>query len=392
MAKGKGRGGMILVVTTIIGVALLSFGLVQLNFDLSFIGFEITGNVTTGVIPEITESVPQLLNAKEFVASANVIEVTRNFALGERFQLTNPTVITDFNIRLATEDPDVTVTGYIWNVDISPPLRLASSTETFNGTNLGTVLSDKAFTFARAVVLQPTANVTCVTAPCDPVPINYVVGIRVDQNLAGSFTYGFNETESSTIPESSSMGVVTPEVLLPETHEAQIDRLVGMDSENQFNEISPRGLLGIDIFHNANFAMEIIDEVEEVIDMSMNGTATPEQELTACIAIFPPPPECVNTDPLTPQECGIAEELVNGVCLCKDEFSQQLVTLELDAVTTSLSSELLTFECLPNPEAITVIPPSLEVPPRVDPIVFLALGGVILVISLLGIGIRAIRK
>lgn len=387
MAKGKGRSGMILAVTTIIGVALLGFGLVQLNFDLSFIGFDITGNVTAGAIPEITESVPQLLNAKEFVATGNIIEVTRNFAVGERFQITEPTVITDFTIRLATEDPDVTVTGYVWQVDFSPPVRLVQSIETFNGTDLGTVLNDVTFTFARAVVLFPTNNVTCVTAPCDPVPTNYVVGFRVDQNLAGSFTFGFNETESSTIPESSSGGVVTPAVLLPETHEAQIDRLVNMDIENQFNEISPRGLLGIDIFHDLNFAEVIIDLVDENIDMSMNGTATDEQEFTACIAIFPPPPECVIDDPLAPQECGIAEELVNGVCLCKDGFSQQLITLSLDSGSQ-------TFECLPNQEAIDSmpIPPVLQVPPRVDPIVFLALGGVILVISLIGIGIRAIRK
>jgi len=389
MAKGKGRSGMILAVTTIIGVALLGFGLVQLNFDLSFIGFDITGNVTAGAIPEINESVQQLLNAKEFVATGNVIEVTRNFAVGERFQLTSPTVITDFTIRLATEDPDVTVTGYIWNVDISPPLRLASSTETFNGTNLGTVLGDQTFTFARAVVLEPTANVTCATAPCDPVPVNYVVGIRVDQNLAGSFTYGFNETESSTVPASSSMGVVTAEVLKPETHEAQIDILVGTDIETQFIETTPRGLLGIDIFHNSGFAMEVIDEVEDVIDMSMNGTATPEQELTACIAIFPPPPECVNDDPLAPQECGVAEEFEasSQTCVCKDGFTQQLITL-------STVSGSQTFECLPNAEEIDTIPipTTLQVPPRVDPIVFLALGGTILVISLIGIGIRAIRK
>jgi len=384
MAKGKGRGGMILIVTTIIGVSLLSFGLIQLNFDLSFIGFDITGNVTAGAIPEINEPVQQLLNAKEFVASANVIEVTRNFALGERFQLTNPTIITDFTIRLATEDPDVIVTGYIWNVDISPPLRLVSSVETFNGTNLGTVLNDKTFTFERAVVLEPTANVTCVTAPCDPVPINYLVGIRVDQNLAGSFTYGFNETESSTIPASSDMGVVTPEVLKPETHEAQIDILVGTDSETQFIETTPRGLLGIDIFHDAGFAVVVMEEVDEIIDMSMNGTATDEQELTACIAIFPPPPECVNTDSMTPQECGIAEELINGICLCKDGFTQQFVTLSVPIVQT--------LECLPNEEAITVTPPPLQIPPRVDPIVFIGLGGAIIAISIIGIGVRAIRK
>jgi len=389
MAKGKGRGGMILVVTTIVGVVLLSFGLVQLNFDLSFIGFDITGNVTAGAIPEINESTQALLNAKAFVATANVIEFSRDFAVGERFQLTNPTVITDFTIRLATEDPDVTVTGYVWNTDISPPLRLVQSTETFNGTDLGTVLDDVPFTFARAVVLEPTANVTCAVAPCDPVPINYLVGIRVDQNLAGSFTFGFNETESSTVPASSSMGVVTPEVLKPETHEAQIDRLVVADGETQFNEYSPRGLLGINIFHNANFAMEVIDEVEDVIDMSMNGTATPEQELTACIAIFPPPPQCVNDDPLAPQTCGIAEEFdaTSQTCVCADGFSQQSVTLSLEGSSTTL-------ECLPDPEILETIPvPSaLQIPPRVDPIVFIGLGGAILVISLLGIGVRAIRK
>jgi hypothetical protein len=389
MAKGKGRGGMILIVTTIIGVALLSFGLIQLNFDLSFIGFDITGNVTAGAIPEINESVQQLLNAKEFVASANVIEVTRNFALGERFQLTSPTVISDFTIRLATEDPNVTVTGYIWNIDISPPLRLVSSVETFNGTDLGTVLDDKTFTFARAVVLEPTANVTCVTAPCDPVPVNYIVGIRVDQNLAGSFTYGFNETESSTVPASSDMGVVTPEVLKPETHEAQIDILVGTDGETQFAETTPRGLLGIDIFHDAGFAVVVMEEIDDIIDMSMNGTATDEEELTACIAIFPPPPECVNTDPLAPQTCGVAEEFntASQTCVCKDGFSQQSVTLSTDS-----GSQVI--ECLPDPEAIetSAIPPPLQVPPRVDPIVFIGLGGAIIAISIIGIGVRAIRK
>ncbi len=389
MAKGKGRSGMILAVTTIIGVALLGFGLVQLNFDLSFIGFDITGNVTAGAIPEINESTQALLNAKAFVGTANVIEVTRNFAVGERFQLTNPTVITDFSIRLATEDPDVTVTGYVWNVDFSPPVRLVQSIETFNGTDLGTVLDDVSFTFARAVTLFPTANVTCVTAPCDPVPVNYVVGIRVDQNLAGSFTYGFNETESSTIPESSSGGVVTPEVLKPETHEAQIDLLVAQDIETQFIETTPRGLLGINIFHDANFAEVIIDLVDETIDMSMNGTATEEEEFTACIAIFPPPPECVNDDPLAPQTCGVAEEFDAGsqTCVCKEGFSQTSVTLSVAGGST-------TFECLPDQEVLEtiIIPPPLQVPPRVDPIVFLALGGVILVISLIGIGIRAIRK
>jgi len=374
------NAGRLLLVTTIIGAGLLGFGILQLNADLSAIGFtlaSVTGANATLPTPEIDESDTVMLRAKNFVTTGNIIESSPRFATGERIQLQNSTVITEFTMKLSTEDPDVLVTGYIWNSDVSPPLRLVSSTETFNGTDIGTVLSDVTFTFPRAVVLEPTTEVVCVTTPCPPQPVNYVVGIRVDQNLAGSFTYGFANVTALT-------------------HERFIDLDVTVDGEAGFASTPiciqtfplpfgcQQGMLGIDIWHDQTLAKNLEEQVDELIDQIMNQTdvVTPEQELTACIAIFPPPPECTDDDPLTPLECGIAEELVNGVCLCKEEFTRQFVPF---------STATGTFECLPE-IMIDGIPPTLQIPPRVDPIIFIGSGGVILVGSLIGIGVRSIRK
>jgi len=400
MAKGKGKSGMLLLVTTIIGIGLLSFGMIQLNFDLSFIGFDITGNVTALAIPEITEDNQRLLGAKAFVGNSNVIETSDRFAIGELiFELQNPTVITDFTIRIATEDPDVEVKGFIWldpssatsfESGASTPQRIALSPDVFNGTEIGTVLKDVTFTFPQALVLEPRQNFICVNPPiCEPsVPLQYIVGIRVDNNLAGSFTYAFNETASSTIPASASEG--TPEITFPRTHKGVIDRNVGFNVEINFDPIFESvtggtgggiGVLGIDIFHNAQFGQDLMEELEETL--MENSTATEEEQITACIAIFPPPPECVGDDPLAPQECGVAEDLIQGVCVCKDGFT---------AGVNPITDEDTCFETIPDDPIETTIPPKLQVPPRVDPIIFLGAGGAILVGSLIGIGVRTFRK
>jgi len=389
MAKGKGKSGMLLLVTTIIGIGLLSFGMIQLNFDLSFIGFDITGNVTALAVPEIDESNQRLLGAKAFVGDGNVIETAQRFAIGELiFHLENPTVITDFTIRIATEDPDVEVKGFIWldpssatsfETGASTPQRIALSPDVFNGTEIGTVLKDVTFTFPQALVLEPRQNFICENPPiCEPfVPLQYIVGIRVDNNLAGSFTYAFNSTESYTIPDETFFegGIKT----FPETHKGVIDRNVAFQSEINFDPIDIIGVLGIDIFHNAQFGQELMEELEETL--MENSTATEEEQLTACIAIFPPPPECVGDDPLAPQECGVAEDLIQGVCVCKDGFTAGVNPIT-DEDTCFVDKGMINGDILPQ----------LQVPPRIDPIVFLGAGGVILVGSLIGIGVRTIRK
>lgn len=201
------NAGRVLLVTTIIGAGLLGFGILQLNVDLSAIGFtlaSVTGANVTQAIPLVDESSPVLLRTKDFVSPSNVIESAPRFAVAERFAPQNATVITEFTMQLATEDPNVTVTGYVWDNSGTLPIRLVSSTETFNGTDIGTVLSDVTFTFPRAVVLEPTEIFDCpdvVGIACgQPFIRNYAVGIRVDQNLAGSFTYGFINVTVPTDP------------------------------------------------------------------------------------------------------------------------------------------------------------------------------------------------
>jgi len=388
------NAGRVLLVTTIIGAGLLGFGILQLNVDLSAIGFtlaSVTGANVTQAIPLVDESSPVLLRTKDFVSPSNVIESAPRFAVAERFAPQNATVITEFTMQLATEDPNVTVTGYVWDDSGTLPIRLVSSTETFNGTDIGTVLSDVTFTFPRAVVLEPTEFFDCpdfVGIACgQPFIRNYAVGIRVDQNLAGSFTYGFINVTVPTDPFPIGF------------HQKVIDLDVTIDGETVFLftpiciQIFPlplacqEGMIGIDILHDPALAQSLQETTDEIIDIIMNQTdiVTPEQELTACIAIFPPPPECTGDDPLAPLECGIAEELnlSQNVCLCKEGFTRQFVPL-LSPIQEG------TFECLP--ELTIPIPPPLQIQPRVDPIVFIGAGGVILVGSLIGIGVRSIRK
>ena len=364
--------GKLLLVTTIIGAGLLGFGVLQLNTDLSAIGFSLTGvNATALTVPELSEDNTRLLATNSFIpliqngSTTTIVETTARFAVGEAILLTSPTVISDFVMKMSAQDPDVTVTGVIWNNDVTPPLRIATSAETYNGTQIS-AFEDKSFTFPQALVLEPSLEVECVTEPCIPVPITYVVGIRVDQNLVGAFTYQILPTETAT------------------SHGGVIDRMVTVDGETAFVD---NGIVGIDIFHNANFAEDLMEDLIE--DLMDNSTATEEEMLEACIGIHPPPEGCIIDDPLAPLECGVTEELVNNVCVCIDGFERQ-------AVIQASIVQGFELTCVPTIEVVTngfePIPPRLQVPPRVDPIVFLGLGGVILVGSLIGIGIRTFRK
>jgi len=413
------NAGRILLLSTIIGAGLLGFGILQLNVDLSAIGFTlavVTGTNATLPIPLIDESSPVLLRTLDFVffndPPNTITESSPSFAVAERFaSIQNATVITEFTMKLATEDPNVTVTGYVWRTD--SPLRLVSSAETFNGTEIGTVLRDVKFTFPRAVVLEPSPEFICPDSIPEfpifcgqPIINNYAVGIRVDQNLAGSFTYGFINVD--TYPDD----VFEP--IPPDAHRRVVDLHVGfgdrdLDSEfsftftplDQFQRITPaceqipkpfecqEGMIGIEIWHDQALAQNIEEQVDEIIDQIMNQTdiVTPEEELIACIAIFPPPPECTNEVKLDLMECGIAEELVNGICLCKEGFTRQFVPLQIPLLSPLQQG---TFECFLID--VELIPPPLQIQPRVDPIVFLGAGGAILVGSLIGIGVRTFRK
>jgi len=386
--------GRILLVSTIIGAGLLGFGMLQLNVDLSAIGFSVLGvNQTITDLPMIQEDNVRLLGTKDFVSPDNVIEVSPRFATGVQFNLNNLTVITDFTMKLATQDPDVTVSGYIWWTDTNPPFRIQKSFETFNGTEIGTVINDVTFTFPQAVILRPTsacpdptdmpsetvAQRTQIDLDCPTVleQLDYAVGIRVDQNLAGSFTYGARGLE----------GTITPIQYTP-----VLDTLVTLTEE--FFLKPQNGIIGIDIFHNADLANDLALEIGSFFLMEENQTATVEQmeefEDVACIAIFPTPPECTNTNILDPLDCGLAEELVNNVCVCKEGFTKMPIL-----IPTLSSIRIVDIRCVADtiePTPFTPIPPPLQVPPRVDPIVFLGLGGVILVGSLIGIGVRTFRK
>ncbi len=376
MGKGNGKSGKILLISTIIGAGLLGFGVLQLNADLSAIGFSLTGfNATELSVPELDETDQRLLATNSFIplivngSTTTTVETSPRFAVGERFQVGSPTVITDFIMKMSAQDQDITVTGIIWNDSVSPPMRIATSAETYNGTQIS-AFEDRSFTFPQALILEPTLELDCPTgASCLPPQIfSYVVGIRVDQNLVGSFTYQF-------LPDTKAL-----------THTGVIDTMVTVDGESSFVQ---NGIVGIDIFHNQNFAEDLMLDLEE--DLMANSTATEEEMIEACIAIFPPPEGCTIDDPLAPLECGVTEELVNNACVCIDNFERQPV---IDG-SLQMGIEPTCIPILEDIDSLTIdppIPPRLQVPPRVDPIVFLGLGGVILVGSLIGIGIRTFRK
>jgi len=313
-----------------------------------------TTNTVSGVItsfkldpPEIDETSSALLRQKDFLVGNEITQTGQRFAVAESFQLktVDATVITDFTLQIATQDPDVIIKGIIWDLGFTPPKRVTESVENFTGAQIGTVLGNVKFTFP-IVALLADRDVTCVTAPCLPQPISYAVGIRVDRNLDQSFSY-------------------LQAVATPETHGAVIDSTPNINDESMFID---HGIIGIDInqdlvkgaelfeifqqemippepvvcieifqpvcgvdgvtYSNSCFAqnVEIAHEGEcTILDTMMNMTLPPEDTtIIICEGISPEPPECqgVDTGSPTAEQCGITEVFLNGQCRCVEPFKR----------------------------------------------------------------------
>ena len=331
--------------------------------------------------PEIDETSNPMLKQVEFLAGSDIIQTSPRFAVAESFQIQNPTVITSFEMQLATQDPDAVVTGYVWNLDKSPPERIVQSTETFTGAQITPILGKVKFTFPNAVALLPDIQVQCITTPCNPVPINYAVGIRVSGNLALSF--GYLQADAT-----------------PDTHGGVIDTNPSINDESSFSD---HGIIGIDIFHDPAKAQELLTVVEEIICeadeiLVDNVCETVEQDptisilciegftrigdecvpivpdvpsddddLIVCIAIFPPPPAC------TPKD-----EQGNLIC-------PQSTELRFDSITGQQSCKLILNE---GECSGCNAPPPLQIQPTIPTEVFLISGVVIIGIGITGVIIR----
>jgi len=308
-----------------------------------------TTNTPSGVItsfkldpPEIDETSSALLRQKDFLVGNEITQTGQRFAVAESFQFktVDATVITDFTVQIATQDPDVIVKGIIWDLGFTPPARVMESVENFTGAQIGTVLGNVKFTFPVIALLADREGAE------PPQLINYAVGIRVDRNLDQSFTY--LQAEAT-----------------PETHRAVIDSTPNIDDESMFVD---HGIIGIDInqdlekgaelfeifqqemgelelivciaqfdpvcgvdgitYSNACFAQRVeIAHVGEctILDTMMNMTMTPEDTtIIICEGISPEPPECqgVDTGSPTAEQCGITEVFINGQCRCVEPFKR----------------------------------------------------------------------
>jgi len=227
-----------------------------INFDDTGIGVCPTGDIsysrsgTNGVRflqkpPEITEDKPKLLEQWLYLADFRDQQVTENttrLAIAESFKINEPTVITDLRVRVGSGlttsliDTGTSVTAYVWNLDATPPQRLAQSAETISGFIQNRAELDLDFTFPNSVVLLPN-------------DITYGVGIRVDQNLGQEFAY----TKSDQIAN---------------THECVIDRNSSLDGEISFVS---NGLCGFDIGHSQFLAFQILSAGQEQGGQGIQG-------------------------------------------------------------------------------------------------------------------------
>jgi hypothetical protein len=232
-----------------------------INFDDRGIGICPTSNliydrqISSGIAfqqkpPEIREDKPKLLEQWLYLANFRDQQVEENstrFAIAESFKINEPTVITDLRVRIGsalttstsqpkTNDFSATITAFVWNLDSTPPLRLAQSTESFTGIRESRAELDLDFTVPNSVVLLPN-------------DITYGVGIRVDQNLDQEFAY----TKSDQIAN---------------THECVIDRNSSLDGEISFVS---NGLCGFDIGHSQFLAFSILSEGQETGQQGIQG-------------------------------------------------------------------------------------------------------------------------
>jgi hypothetical protein len=330
--------------------------------------------------PEIDETSSALLRQKDFLIGSEITQTGQRFAVGESFQLktVDATVITDFTMQMATQDPDVIVRGVIWDLNKSPPERVIESVENFTGVQLGNVLGNVKFTFP-IVALIANQDVVCVTTPCLPQPISYAVGIRVDRNLDQSFSYLQADTT-------------------PDTHGAVIDSTPNINDETMFVD---HGIIGIDInqdlakgaelfeiflqemlppepvvcialfapvcgvdaktYSNSCFAegagVEIAHDGEcTIIDTMLNTTnGADDTTIIICEGISPEPPECqgIDTGSPTAEQCGITEVFINGQCRCVEPF-KRAESGECGVVNESDKPPLLQIEGLVTVETFII--------------------------------------
>jgi hypothetical protein len=244
--------------------------------------------------PEIQLGQNPLLKQNRYLQLDRVLENATSFAIAERFQLTDPTVITSIVMTLSADPADnlsqfvdTRVTAFIWNMDKSPPERILQS-ETKSG--FGTQETDTKFTFPSAVALKAVEN---------NMQINYAVGIRVEQNLGDELNYLQFDQQANT-------------------HGCVISKSLTLESESQF---VPNGLCGIDIFHNSAQALAILNIVENEPE-----TLTREELIALlCEGISPQPLSCQGFDTATPtpSSCGDTEIFFNGQCLCAPTYDRE---------------------------------------------------------------------
>ena len=239
-----------------------------------------------------------LLSQNDFLSQQEVEVFETSFAVGEKFQLTNPTVITDIQMTLFDSDSfgdsKAVVTGFVWNIDESPPKRIAQSQSI---TGIGPLESNFKFSFPNAVVLMPG----------DSTPTNYAVGIRVDQNTE-SMLFGRSPQQTAN------------------THQGIIDLTPTANAESSFVDA---GLIGIDIFHDRLLA-ETILALTDGGDVDQPLPDQPPEPLTQselisilCAGLEPEPEICQgDTFQLTINQCGATEVFFDGDCLCAPNYDR----------------------------------------------------------------------
>jgi len=267
--------------------------------------------------PEITENTNPLLALWLYLGDfreQGVVEPAQNFAVAETFQLVDPTVITELRVMIGTGNDratpstfveETTLTAFVWDIDQSPAKRIVQSKETFTGIKESRSELILDFTFPTSVVLLPTQN---------NVPINYAVGIKVEQNSGSEFIY--NKSDQ-----------------IADTHKCIIDRTANPDAEGTFVD---NGLCGFDIRHSPFKAFSLLKSSEgtETEDQILDRLAEIENtilstddeltrtELTAilCEGITPQPAICQVG--LTANSCGVTEFFFEGDCLCNAGYDR----------------------------------------------------------------------
>jgi hypothetical protein len=241
-----------------------------------------------------------LLGQNVFLSTSEFEQLETSFAVGEKFQLSNPTVITSIVMELhdptAFNQPSsAVITGFIWNLDESPPKRIAQSASI---SGIGGQDSNFKFSFPNAVVLMPGS----------PTPTNYAVGIRVDGNT-GEINYGHS-----------------PEQLTAKTHSGIRSITTTANDEGTFEDV---GLVGLDIFHDRALAETILaltdgGDVDQPLPDQPPEPLTQSELISILCAGLEPEPQICQGDilTLTINQCGATEVFFDGDCLCAPNYDR----------------------------------------------------------------------